>query len=155
MEVLVVLEHQPLGGVPVQRVVRGTHLDQLVELAEEIELGLALDEGEPRLDSREAELGVGTARVQAYGNTLYQVPKLGEDILREQRPLIREQVDVLADHLIRASDLLLDRAHLTLTSPLTLRSARHRKPGRTLFGTAPAILETQAVACSASVKTAS
>ncbi|KWR85356.1 hypothetical protein RN02_03600 [Pseudomonas sp. PI1] len=43
-KVLVVLEHQPLGCVPVQRVVRSTLLDQLVKPAEEIELSIALNE---------------------------------------------------------------------------------------------------------------
>ena len=111
VKVLVVLEHQPLRGIPVQGVVRGTRLDELVELAKEVQFPVRSHEVESGLNSRVIELDVRPTSLKTYRDPLDQVSELGEDVLRKQCPLVGERVDVLADRLVSALDLVTNRSH--------------------------------------------
>ncbi len=81
MEILVVLEHQALRRIAVQGVVGGTRLDQLVELAEEVQLGIGLDEVEPWLNCCVVELGVISPSVKTDCYAFDQIAELSEHVL--------------------------------------------------------------------------
>jgi hypothetical protein len=99
---------------------RGAYLDELVELAEEVELGSRPDKRKRRVDSRIVELVVGPVGMEAHGDSLDQVPQLSKDVLREEIPLVPKRCDISTDRLIRASDLLANRGHLVRTSPIAV-----------------------------------
>ena len=80
-QVLVVLEHQPLGRVPIQRVVRSAGLEQVVEPAKQPELGLRLDRLQRRAYPVVVKLGGRIAEVRPDDEPLDQIPELGEKVL--------------------------------------------------------------------------
>ena len=110
MEVLVVLEHQPLRGVPVQRVVRGAALDELVELREESEPALALDKSQPDL-SLGSYIRHQYARLEENCYSFDQIAKLGEDALGKEIALCTKSVYDSTYCLVSTSNLLADRCH--------------------------------------------
>ncbi|MCK6397920.1 MAG: hypothetical protein L6R31_05425 [Thauera aminoaromatica] len=116
VKVFVVLEHQALGRVPIQGVVGSTYLNQFVELAKEVELPLALDEGKPWLYSSVVEFGIGSSGVDTNYYALNKVPELREYVLREQCPLARERFDIPTDRFVSVLDLFANGRHRFLSS---------------------------------------
>src|SRR5690242_14552309 len=99
-QVLVVLQHQSLGGVRVQGVVGRTDLDQLVELPQEIELGLASNEGQGGVNVVVPVFGIDRPHVHGDGRTLDDVAKLGQHVLGQQPALVGEQFNIAADGVV-------------------------------------------------------
>ena len=90
---------------------RGARLNELVELAKKVQFRVRSHEVERGLNSRIIELGVRPTSLKTYRDPLDQVPELGEDVLRKQCPLVGERVDVLADRLVSALNLVTNRSH--------------------------------------------
>jgi hypothetical protein len=110
-EVLIVLEHQSLGGVPVHSVVRGARLEKLVEPAQEAVLASGLHVGEPEPDRFKAVLGVSEAEVETNGDSLDQIPELSKDVLGQQLAVVGQRIDVPTDRVVSVPDVLADRGH--------------------------------------------
>jgi hypothetical protein len=62
---------------------RGTDLNEFVKSAEKIQISPGLCVSHCGSDSIVGKLGGTAAKVNAYRNSFYEVPQLGQEVLRE------------------------------------------------------------------------
>ncbi len=110
-QVLVVLEHQPLGRVAVHRVVRRADLEQLVEPRNEVDPALPGDVRHRRADKAVLELTVTAPGMQPHSYALYKIAQLAQDVLRQQSPIVTKRFDVRRNRIGRALDLFVGGTH--------------------------------------------